>query len=262
MNFVNIIKKVFQCPWSNPLYYGEPLPIWNFENAHFIQGVWLNAAYLQCNHVVLLLKIGRLLKVFFSFVNVLFTQTPGIRRTQAANHTPAPPHTHTRTYIHPLLSDVHSWQSSWTSVFRGQNVPDWTSSAQSRVSNIQYITNLSRSLSLCAVSALALPPSVFPSHCLLLSVSLTTNAAKLRVSCALYISASISLTRFVHAPNLYSLIFLPCTIISFSLPCVSCPHVLFLTLPELASLSRSLALLHHSLSLSFCSVYSPAELQG
>ena len=175
---------------------------------------------------------------------------------------PPLPHTHTRTYIHPLLSDVHSWQSSWTSVFRGQNVPDWTSSAQSRVSNIQYITNLSRSLSLCAVSALALPPSVFPSHCLLLSVSLTTNAAKLRVSCALYISASISLTRFVHAPNLYSLIFLPCTIISFSLPCVSCPHVLFLTLPELASLSRSLALLHHSLSLSFCSVYSPAELQG
>lgn len=78
----------------------------------------------------------------------------------------------------------------------------------------------------------------------------------------IFLSAIVSLTYFYFALHLCSLFFLFRTIMVFSLPCVSCPLVLLLILPVLASLCPSLTLLHLSLSLSFCSVYLPAEPWG
>lgn len=121
-------------------------------------------------------------------------------------------------------------------------------------------TSLYLSHSLCAPSALTLPPSVFPRRCLLLSVSLTTNAAKLRVSCMLYIiffPLRLCLCDFSHNPLVCSIFFLFCTIIPFSLPYVSCPLVPFLALPVLTSFSSYLALLSLSPSVLSTSQQSP-----
>lgn len=110
---------------------------------------------------------------------------------------PPAPHPPTQTHTdekctHSLLSDVRSWQSSQTSVFLWSKCArqDQLSPAQGQQHTIHHKPlSISISLSLCAPSAFALPPSVFPISCLLLSVSPTTNAAQLRVSCMLYIAS-------------------------------------------------------------------------
>lgn len=186
----------------------------------------------------------RLLRTFLGSINA------------AVNHGLQHKHAHTLS-CQMYMAGSHPRHLS----FCCRNVPDRSGSAQGRGRTI-HRTSLSIALFLapssCAASALALPPSVRPSRCLLLAVCLTTNAAQLRVSWMLGIPFSPlrlpSATLSVSA--LYFSWFAP------SLPCVSCPLVLFLGLPVLASLCPSPALLHLCLCLSFCSVDSPAEPQG
>lgn len=170
--------------------------------------------------------------MYSSFVAVLSGKTLSV--------SPSHPTSHTDTHIYS--NQIYGWQSAQTSVFLWSKCarPGQLSSVQGQQHTIHH-KPLSNSRSLCAPSVLALLPSVFPSRCLLLSVSLTTNAPQFRVSCMLYIAsfhyASVLLTHFPHTLQLCSIFFLLCTIISTSSPYASCPLVPFLALPVLASLS-------------------------
>lgn len=177
-------------------------------------------------------------------------------------------HQHTDTRTHTLLSDVPSWQSSRTSVFLWSKCArlDQLSPAQGQKRTIHHKPiSIALSLSLCSISlcssSICLSQPLSPPFCIS-DYKCSPAQGQLHALHRIFSSLPLSLcltSLMCPISALYFSCFTPSFLSVFGVSCrlVASSSLYLYWLP-----SPLLLLYSISLSLSFCSVYSPAEPQG